>query len=88
MLTSSAFLINKMLLDYSGLSLFSATQQDLQTNFYLMTYLLLLAIQDQARLMALAHPSGTSSGWLKAIPRVCLGLAILGQNLLLVCIYG
>ena len=26
--------------------------------------------------MALSHPSGTSSSWLKAIPRACLGLAI------------
>ena len=36
------------------------------------------SIRDQACLTALAHSSGTSSGWLKAIPRACLGLVIPG----------
>ena len=35
-----------------------------------------VGIHDQTRLNALAHPSGTDSGWLKAIPRACLGLSI------------
>ena len=33
-------------------------------------------IRDQARLHALSHSSGTSSGWLKALPQPALGLAI------------
>jgi len=37
-------------------------------------------IRSQTRLMTLAHPSGTSSGWLKAIPRACLGLAVPGPE--------
>jgi len=47
-------------------------------------------IRDQVRLMALAHPSGTSSSWLKAIPQVCLGLAIPGPEFVigLCIIYG
>ena len=32
-------------------------------------------IRDQARLRAVAHSSGVSSGWLKAIPQPTLGLA-------------
>ena len=35
-------------------------------------------IRDQARLRALSHSSGTSSGWLKALPQPALGLARLG----------
>jgi len=57
--------------DYSGLSLFSATQQDLQATLDKRLFddlIVSFGIRDQARLMALAHPSGTSSGWLKAIP--------------------
>ena len=33
-------------------------------------------IRDQARMCALSHSSGTSSGWLKALPQPALGLAI------------
>ena len=33
-------------------------------------------IRDQARLRALSHSSGTSNGWLKALPQPALGLAI------------
>ena len=33
-------------------------------------------IRDQARLRALSHSSGTSSGWLKALPQPALDLAI------------
>ena len=33
-------------------------------------------IRDQARLRAVSHSSGTSSGWLKAIPQPSLGLAL------------
>ena len=36
-------------------------------------------IRDQARLRALSHFSGTSSGWLKALPQPALGLAIMPQ---------
>jgi len=69
--------------DYSGLSLFSATQQNLQATLDKRLFNDLFAsfgIRDQARLMVLAHPSGTSSSWLKAIPRACLGLAIPGPE--------
>ena len=38
------------------------------------------SIRDQACLTALVHSSGTSSGWLKAIPRACLGLVIPGPE--------
>ena len=38
------------------------------------------SIRNQAHLTALAHSSGTSSGWLKAIPRSCLGLVIPGPE--------
>ena len=37
-------------------------------------------IRDQARLRALSHSSGTSSGWLKALPQPALGLAIPPHN--------
>ena len=64
-------------------SILPSSQQDLQAiidqsifdNLYAT-----LSIRDQARLTALAHPSGTSSGWLKAIPKACLGLAIPGPE--------
>ena len=46
------------------------------------------SIRDQARLTALSHPSGTSSGWLKAIPCVSLGLAIPGPEFVAgICIW-
>ena len=38
------------------------------------------SIRDHARLNALAHSSGTSSGWLKVIPQPSLGLAIPGPE--------
>ena len=64
-------------------SILPSSQQDLQAiidqcifdNLYVT-----LSIRDQACLTALAHPSGTSSGWLKAIPKACLGLAIPGPE--------
>ena len=64
-------------------SILPSSQQDLQAiidqsifdNLYAT-----LSIRDQARLTALAHPSGTSSGWRKAIPKACLGLAIPGPE--------
>ena len=75
------------LLSESGISnvhlLFSASQKDLQATLDKHLFDDLFAsfgIRDQARLTALSHPSGTSSGWLKAIPRVSLGLAIPGPE--------
>ena len=63
------------LLSKSGISnghlLFTASQKDLQATLdkYLFDDLFAsFGIHDQARLTALSHPSGTSSGWLKAIP--------------------
>ena len=44
-------------------------------------------IRDQARLRAVAHSSGVSSGWLKAIPQPTLGLAFSPHELSL-SIYG
>ena len=71
------------LLSESGISsghlLFSASQKDLQATLDKHLFDDLFAsfgIRDQARLTALSHPSGTSSGWLKTIPRVNVGLAI------------
>ena len=76
-----------ILLSESGISsghlLFSASQKDLQATLDKHLFDDLFAsfgIRDQARLTALSHPSGTSSGWLKAIPRVSLGLAIPGPE--------
>ena len=75
------------LLSESGISsghlLFSASQKDLLAILDKHLFDDLFAsfgIRDQARLTALSHPSGTSSGWLKAIPRVSLGLAIRGPE--------
>ena len=73
-----------ILLSESGISsghlLFSASQKDLQATLDKHLFDNLFAsfgIRDQARLTALSH---TSSGWLKAIPRVSLGLAIPGPE--------
>ena len=63
----------------SGHSPFSTSQKDLQATLDQLLFddlFTSFGIRDQARLTALSHPSGTSSGWLKAIPRVSLGLAI------------
>jgi len=60
-----------------------ATQCDLQAMIDNCHYNKLFAsanIRDQARLMALSHSSGASSGWLKAIPQSSLGLAIHGPG--------
>ena len=40
-------------------------------------------IRDQARLRALSHSSGTSSGWLKALPQPALGLAFSPHNFII-----
>ena len=61
----------------------SATQQDLQALLDQTQYDQLFAssnIRNRARLTALFHSSGTSSGWLKAIPQVSLALAIPGPE--------
>jgi len=61
----------------------TATQQDLQALLDQTQYDKLsssLNIRQQARLQALSHSSGASSGWLKAIPQVFLGLAIPGPE--------
>ena len=71
--------------------LFSASQKDLQATLDKHLFDDLFAsfgIRDQARLTALSHPSGTSSGWLKAIPRVGLGLAIPGPEFVMDYVYG
>ena len=47
-------------------SLFPASQQDLQAILDFDDLFAFLSIEDQSRLTVLAHPSGTSSGWLKA----------------------
>jgi len=60
----------------SNLFIYSTSQQDLQAILDDSSFDNLLAsfgIRDQARLNALAHYSCTASGWLKAIPRACLG---------------
>ena len=69
----------------------SATQQDLQALLDQNQYDQLFAsfdIRNRARLTALSHSSGTSSGWLKAIPQVSLALAIPGLSLLLAFVCG
>ena len=61
----------------------SATQQDLQALLDQNQYDQLFSsfnIRNCARLTALSHSSGTSSGWLKAIPQVSLALAIPGAE--------
>ena len=61
----------------------SATQQDLQALLDQNQYDQLFAsfnIRNRAQLTALSHSSGTSSGWLKAIPQVSLALAIPGPE--------
>jgi len=46
------------------------------------------SIRDCARLNALPHSSGTSSGWLKAIPQPSLGLVIPGPEFIVgLCIW-
>ena len=67
----------------SDIFISSATQQDLHALLDQNQYDQLFAsfnIQDRARLTALSHSSGTNSGWLKAIPRVSLALAIPGPE--------
>jgi len=67
----------------SDRSIFIASQQDLQAFLDQSLFTDLyesLSIRDQTRLTALSHSSGTSSGWLKAIPQVRLGLAIPGPE--------
>jgi len=70
--------------DFHGdCSISLASQQDLQAFLDQRLFTDLhesLSIRDQARLTALSHSSGTSSGWLKAIPQVRLGLAIPGPE--------
>ena len=61
----------------------SATQQDLQALLDQNQYDQLFAsfnIRNRARLTGLSYSSGTSSGWLKAIPQVSLALAIPGPE--------
>ena len=61
----------------------TATQRDLQAVLDQQQYDKLYTsanIRDQARLTALSHSSGSSSGWLKAIPQSSLGLAIPGPE--------
>ena len=59
--------------------LHNSSQTDLQTILDDSLFKQLVSsstIRDQARLHALSHSSGTSSGWLKALPQPALGLAI------------
>jgi len=65
----------------SKYSIYSTSQQDLQarldeSSFY--NLFVSFGIRDQAYSNALAHSSSMASGWLKAIPRACLGLSIPG----------
>ena len=63
----------------SGLSLFSASQQDLQPMFdkhIIDEQFVSFDIWNQAPLMAPSLHSGTSSGHLKTVPQFCFGLAI------------
>ena len=60
-----------------------ATQCNLQAMIDNRHYSKLLAsatIRNQACLTVLSHPSGASSGWLKAIPQSSLSLAIHGPE--------
>ena len=57
----------------------NSSQTDLQAILDDSLFKLLVSsstIRDQARLRALSHSSGTSSGWIKALPQPALGLAI------------
>ena len=59
--------------------LHNSSQNDLQTDLDDSLFKQLVSsstICDEAYLHALSHSSGTSSGWLKALPRPALGLAI------------
>jgi len=67
----------------SDLFIPTATQQDLQALLDQTQFERLfssLNIRHRARLTALSHSSGASSGWLKAIPQVSLALAIPGPE--------
>ena len=91
MLTSSVSLMRRLLsLFFSDFSSYNficaASQQDLQATLDERLFDNLFtsfSIWDQARLTALAHLSGTSSGWLKAVPQACLGLAIPGPEFII-----
>jgi len=67
----------------SDLSVSTASQNDLQALLDSQQYNQLLNslnIRERARLTALSHSSGTSSGWLKAVPQTSLGLSIPGPE--------
>jgi len=64
---------------FSNVSVFFASQNDLQAVLDNHQYNELFNssnIREQAHLTALSHSSGTSIGWLKAIPQVSLGLVL------------
>ena len=67
----------------SNLSVSSASQNDLLAISDVHQYNQLLSslnIQERPHLTALSHSSGTSSGWLKAVPQISLGLSILSPE--------
>ena len=68
---------------FSEIPISSALQHDLQTfldQHLFNHHFASCSIRDCARLTALSHSSGTSSGRLKAIPSTSLGLAIPGPE--------
>ena len=70
----------------SDCSISSASQQELQAFLYQRLFddlYVSFSIRDRAHLTSLAHSSGTSSGWLKAILQACLGLVIPGPEFVL-----
>ena len=68
---------------FSVIPISSASQHDLQAfldQHQFNRHFASCSIRDRAKLTALSHSSGTSSGWLKAIPSTSLGLAIPGPE--------
>ena len=68
---------------FSDIPISSASQHDLQAfldQHQFSCHFASCSIWNRARLTTLSHSSGTSSGWLKAIPSTSLGLAIPGTE--------
>ena len=68
---------------FSDIPISSASQHDLQAlldQHQFSHHFASCSIRDCAWLTALSHSAGTSSGWLKAIPSISLGLAIPGPE--------
>ena len=68
---------------FSNISISTVSRHEIQATLDQCQYDHLLnscSIWDRVHLNALAHSSGTSSGWLKTIPQPSLGLAIPGPE--------